>query len=165
MLILFYLFAIAAVASALFTVLNPRPVSSAMSLVLTMFSLAGIYVLLDAQLVAALQVIVYAGAIMVLILFVVMLLNATEKDAHTNVKRLLAQVALLAFIGFVFLGMACKFAPDAARTTASHFPVDYGTVKGVGRLLFNEYVLPFEAVSLILLSAVTGAIILARRKL
>lgn len=187
---MFYAFGFLAVVGAFVTVLHPRAVNSAMSLVMVMVSLAGIYLLLNAHLVAVLQVIVYAGAIMVLILFVIMLLGEDEKLAHRSRRTLLLQLALVVVVSAVFLVMAASLKresmlianPDAVtgvvstdpqslgeqaltQSGAQNPPAEFGTVKAVGRILFTRYVLAFEVVSLVLLAAVVGAVLLAKRRL
>ena len=103
---MFFIFSFGAVVSALMMVTNKKPVSAAMNLIVTMFCLAGIYVLLDAHLIAALQVIVYAGAIMVLFLFVIMLLNIQEKEGKIEGSKLLFQFVSILIVGSSFIAIA-----------------------------------------------------------
>ena len=99
---MFYILGFGAVLSALLMVTNKKPVNAAMCLILTMFLLAGMYVLLDAHLIAALQIIVYAGAIMVLFLFVIMLLNIQEKEGRLAINKIVMQFTCIAIIGGIF---------------------------------------------------------------
>jgi NADH-quinone oxidoreductase subunit J len=160
----FLLLAAALLASALAVVLHPNPVKCAMALVVTLFLQAVVFVLLDAHMIAALQVIVYAGAIMVLFLFVIMLLNLQSDDPeglrrpHHVVLRVGAWLGggvLGAELVMLFLGQA--FAPRAPAVDG------YGTALPVARALFTDYLLPFELTGLLLLVAVIGPVILARR--
>jgi NADH-quinone oxidoreductase subunit J len=164
-LLMFSILGFGAVLSALFMVTNKKPVSAAMSLIVTMFCLAGLYVLLDAHLIAALQIIVYAGAIMVLFLFVIMLLNVQEKEGRVGGHTILLQFVAVVVVGLVFLSMVNLF-------KAGGFPValveglnQFGTTKAVGMLLFTGYLLPFEIASVLLLAAIVGAVILAKRRI
>jgi len=159
---LFYFFAFIAIAGALGMLLNTRnTVAGALSLVATMCALGAIYVLLDAYLIGALQIMVYAGAILVLFLFVVMLLNLRQ-DAFVGARFAkplfwtLAAAALAA--GFLAL-LPGAFGPPA------EIPSDFGGYRAVGAELFTDYVLAFEVTSLLLLSAMIGAVILAKRKI
>lgn len=159
----FYTFGAAAVLSALAMVLNVRnTVAAAMSLVVTMISLAVIYVVLDAHLVAALQIMVYAGAIVVVFLFVVMLLNLRHDVFAQRRERLvkLAGVVLALGAAFAFLQLVPNSLP-----TVQEIPADFGSYAAVGRALYRDFVLPFEISSLLLLAAIVGAVVLAKRRL
>jgi NADH-quinone oxidoreductase subunit J len=161
--ILFYAFAALAVASALGMVLNLRnAVAAAMSLVVTMVSLAGIYVLLEAHLVAAIQIMVYAGAIVVLFLFVVMLLNLRTDEFAPGRQWLTKGVALLvvAVSGAHFVRLLSADLPDAGP-----LPPGFGGYAQLGVSLFTDYVLLVEMASLLLLAAIVGAVVLAKRKI
>jgi NADH-quinone oxidoreductase subunit J len=144
---------------ALFTVTRKNPVTAVMSLVATFFGLAGIYATLSAHFLAVLQVLVYAGAIMVLFIFVVMILNRDEV-APVSVRPLrvlgvLASVYL--FAKFVDVASVGHRAGSPGTVTES-----FGTVAGIGDLLFREYLYPFEAISLLLLVAVVGGVVVSR---
>jgi len=164
-LLMFYIFGFGAVVSALLMVTNKRPVRAAMSLVATMSFLAGLYVLLDAHLIAALQLIVYAGAIMVLFLFVIMLLNIEEKEGLLGVNTILLQFLGMLVVGMLFVTMVSLFKVDGAPLTLGAVADDFGTTKAVGMMLFTEYLLPFEIASVLLLAAIVGAVILAKRRI
>ena len=162
---MFYIFGLGAVLSAVLMVTNIKPVTAAMNLIMTMFCLAGIYVLLDAHLIAALQVIVYAGAIMVLFLFVILLLNVHEKEGETSRRKVIMQFGSIACVGTLFIVMARLSSVDPMLVKAADPAGTFGTTKSVGMLLFTEYLLPFEIASFLLLAAIVGAVILAKRRI
>jgi NADH-quinone oxidoreductase subunit J len=152
-----------AVASALGMVLNVRnTVAAAMNLVVTMISLAVVYVVLEAHLVAALQIMVYAGAIVVVFLFVVMLLNLRRDTFEPPRQRLLkgAGAALAVGVTAAFLSLMPRALP-----TVREIPEGFGGYRAVGAELFTRFVLPFEVTSLLILAAVVGAVVLAKRRL
>lgn len=156
--------AAAAVGTGISTIMSRNPVASAMSLVLHFFSLAGLYLTLQAQFVAVIQILVYAGAIMVLVVFVIMLLNVGREETSQEKSGwrmpLTAAIAVMfAFqMGRMFFGDT-KSAPALPENAAM-----MGTTETMGTALFGQYLFPFEAISLLLLAAVVGAIILAKRK-
>jgi NADH-quinone oxidoreductase subunit J len=161
--ILFYAFAGLAVLGALGMVGNLRnAVASAMSLVVTMIALAGIYVLLEAHLVAALQIMVYAGAIVVLFLFVVMLLNLRGDEFPPGRQRLAKAVGVLAAL--LVLGQLLRLLTPGLAAPPDP-PPGFGGYEQVGIALYTDYVLLVEMASLLLLAAIVGAIILAKRKI
>jgi len=161
--VLFYVFAGFTVLASLGMVLNFRnTVASAMSLVVAMISLGAIYVLLDAYLVAAIQIMVYAGAIVVLFLFVVMLLNL-RTDVFPVARSRLPKLLGIALSGFG-LYMFLKLLPGALPAT-SPAPETFGGFRKLGEALFTRYVLPFEVTSFLLLAAIVGAVILAKRRI
>ena len=156
----FFVFAAVAVIFALLVVLHRNPVVSALALVASFFALAVMYVLLEAPFLAALQVIVYAGAIMVLFLFVIMLLNLQHQreEATRPVQQALGYVFSAAFgIGLVFY--LIKYAWIRAEQTTP-FNSD---ARAIGIRLFEAYVFPFEMVSILLLAAIVGALLLSQR--
>lgn len=162
--ILFSIFAIGAVASALLTITRRNPVASAMSLVGHFFMLSGLYLTLEAQFVAAVQVLVYAGAIMVLVVFVIMLLNLGKEQQlaeRGNALRITLGTAVAA-IFVVLMAMAVMGRPTGANVLSDK-AIAIGTTEAVGQSLFTEYLFPFEAVSLLLLAALIGSVILAKR--
>ena len=164
-LLIFSAFGVGAVVSALLMVTTKRPVRAAMSLVATMSFLAGLYVLLDAHLIAVLQLIVYAGAIMVLFLFVIMLLNVEEKEGKLAGKTMLLQAFATVVVGLVMVTMVGLFKANGSLGAAGDASDAFGTTKAVGQMLFTEYLLPFEIASLLLLAAIVGAVILAKRRI
>jgi len=159
---LFYVFAALAVLSALGMVLNVRnTVAAAMSLVVTMVALAGIYVLLEAHLVAVVQVMVYGGAIVVLFLFVVMLLNLRSDDFAPGRARL--QKLAGALLGLALLAQVVR--SSVAFGAFPPLPDGFGGYRQVGIALYTDYVLLVEVASLLLTAAIVGALILAKRKI
>ncbi|HXK24474.1 MAG TPA: NADH-quinone oxidoreductase subunit J [Myxococcota bacterium] len=160
--VLFYVFAVLAVVSALGMVLNVRnTVAAALSLVVTMVALSAIYVLLEAHLVAAIQVIVYAGAIVVLFLFVVMLLNL-RTDAFAPARARLQKLAG-ALIGVALLAQIVH--SSLSLPTPPPVPPGFGGYRQLGVALYTDYVLLVEVASLLLTAAIVGALILAKRKI
>ena len=161
--VLFYAFGALAVAGALGMVLNLRnTVAGAMSLVLTMVSLGGVYVLLEAYLVGVLQILVYAGAIVVLFLFVVMLLNLRGDEFGPE------RIGLVKLLGVLAVAaMLVQFAallPGAFGAPAA-LPEGFGGYRVVGFALFTDWLLAFEVTSLLLLAAMVGAVVLAKRRI
>lgn len=159
--LIFFLFASVAIIFAMTVILHRNPVVSALSLVVTFFALAVMYVLLDAPFMAALQVLVYAGAIMVLFLFVIMLLNLShipEPPHNRPIQQFFAWVGG-AWFGFVLIYYLIK---AAFIRTGFELPFNAGP-RNVGHALFEAYLLPFEMVSILLLAAIVGAIVLTQR--
>jgi NADH-quinone oxidoreductase subunit J len=162
--ILFFTFALIAVVCAINVVVQTHPISSAISLVGVMGSLAVLYLLLGAEFLAAAQVIVYAGAIMVLFVFVIMLLNAgaESKKGRSLMAQLLGAPLLVAFLALMTYFVQRLF----PATTMVHFGgFTGGGVREIGRALFTTYLLPFEATSVLILIAILGAIVLARKEM
>ncbi len=162
--ILFLVFAIPLVATALGVLFSRSPVYAAMNLVAAFFCLAGIYVLLTAHLIAFMQVLVYAGAVMVLFLFVIMLLSlGTEHLVPGPSKRAMQWVGVAGALALAaVIGTAIWRVGDVALANVDG---TFGTVKAVGRVLFTEYLLPFEATSLLLLVAIVGAVVVAKERI
>jgi len=158
----FLLLAVLVVAAALTVVAHPSPVYSACALVVTLFLLSVFFVALDAQLVAVLQVIVYAGAIVVLFLFVIMLLNLTQPESRPTAGVPVVAVAVGGGIGIAALVAAALRRVPPAGTPA--LPEGFGDTAALARRLFTAYVLPFELTSVLLLVAIVGAVGLASRK-
>lgn len=160
-LIFFYIFGLLALVGAISMVANVRnPVASAMSLLVTTVALAGVYVLLGAHLVAVFQIMVYGGAIVVLFLFVVMLFDLRRDDFAPTRQRL---VKLVSIPAVVFLTL-CLWRMDADLPEPPVIPPEFGGHRAIGLALYTDYVLLVELVSLILLAAIVGALILAKRK-
>ncbi len=159
---IFYVFAVTSVICALGVVVARNPIYSAISLVVCLFAVAGIYVLLSAHLLAILQILVYAGAIMVLILFVIMLLNLSPEELGRpvfNIRKVAATFAVATFVALVTGSLAASIL-QVKRGVGPWF----GSIEGVGRVLFTDYVLPFEIVSVLLLAAIIGAVVISRRE-
>ncbi len=170
MTIAFWLFAGVAIGSAFLCITRRSPVASALWLVNTLFNLAVIYVLLDAHFIAAAQVLVYAGAIMVLFLFVIMLLNMGRigaSDLKGPWGRVVAGVAGLVLAAELFV-LRLAAPPEALRLpagTVSQTVAERGAVQAVAQPLFQGYLVPFEITSVLLLAAIVGAVVLAKRRL
>jgi NADH-quinone oxidoreductase subunit J len=166
--ILFVILASAAVVTAVLVILQRNPMVSAIFLILTLFCLAGIYLLLNAPFLAAIQLLVYAGAIMVLFLFVIMLLNLEKEQKIITRHRL--QKIFGVFLGLVLLvQIGSVFHSIFLTGEKGFFPPDkvaaLGNTEVVARLLFTDFLLPFEITSVLLLVAIIGAIILAKREI
>ncbi len=162
--ILFLIFAIIAVVCAINVVVQTHPISSALSLVGVMGSLAILYLLLGAEFIAAAQVIVYAGAIMVLFIFVIMLLNAgaETRKGQSNMALFLGGPLLVALLVLV-AWFVQRLYPIGTMVRFGGFKG--GTAQDVGRALFTTYLLPFEVTSVLILIAIVGAIVLARKEM
>jgi len=160
---LFFIFAGIAIVSALLMILHPRPVYCALFLLLTMFALAGLYVLLSAPFIAAIHVIVYAGAVMVLFLFVLMLLESAG-SAGREIRKGWQQLLALTAGGVLFVELAF-FVHRGLNTGATVDAQSIGDTVTIGTALFTRYLFPFEAASVLLLSAIIGAVLLAKSKL
>src|SRR3954462_4117078 len=147
--IFFAAFALLTIVCGVLVILNRNPVNSAMFLVLTIASLAGLFVLLNAFFLAAVQILVYAGAVMVLFLFVIMLLNLREEERRT-VKKLTLGLGVIAVAAVGFLIMKSIGSSGVGRGLQPH--LEGGTIP-LGEMLFKSYLLPFEIVSVLLLVA------------
>jgi NADH-quinone oxidoreductase subunit J len=157
---LFFLLAAVAVAGAVSLILQREPIHSALSLIVVMVALAGLYLLLGAEFISAVQIIVYAGAIMVLFIFVIMLLNAGEEE-RTNFSRM-ATYAGLPLAVVLGAGLVYWVARGTVGTAAA---ASMGSVtRPLAMMLFQDYVFPFELTSILILIAILGAIVLARRE-
>jgi NADH-quinone oxidoreductase subunit J len=160
----FILLATLALASAMVVVFHKSPVICALALAFNLVSIAGFYLLLNAQFLALLQVIVYAGAIMVLILFVIMLLSITsEAGLHRSGTIQSVMAPLIALGCAVTLGIAVFRGSADGRFVVSS--ADFGTVRNIGTELFSTFFYAFEAISLLLVVAMIGAVLLAKRRL
>jgi NADH-quinone oxidoreductase subunit J len=162
--IAFIVLAVLALASAGIVVWHRNPVICALALAFNLVAIAGFYMLLNAQFLALLQVIVYAGAIMVLILFVIMLLNLQTEARRPRsgmIQGVLGFLLAVALAGLLGVVMARGFESDGFTTASEGF----GTAGALGLELFSSYFYPFEAVSLLLLVAMIGAVLLAKRRL
>jgi NADH-quinone oxidoreductase subunit J len=158
--ILFYIFAALTLLCGALVILNRNPVNSAMFLVLTIICMSALFVLLHAFFLAAVQVLVYAGAVIVLFVFVIMLLDLKEEQRRA-IKKLGAGAGLASVlaIGYVFWHSLSN-----SKLPASPTPAEGGTLE-LGRLLFTNYTLPFEILSVLLLVAMVGVILLSKKDL
>jgi NADH-quinone oxidoreductase subunit J len=162
--VLFYFFAFLTLVFGFLVVLNPfsrNPVTSAMFLVLTIASLAALFVLLHAYFLAAVQVLVYAGAVMVLFLFVIMLLDLKAEE-RLKVKAFSAGAGLISVASILFIFFQSL---RASPFHAANPPMLEGSTMPLGRSLFEQYLLPFEIISLLLLVAMIGVILLSKKEL
>jgi NADH-quinone oxidoreductase subunit J len=164
--VLFGVFAFAVIFSSCGVIFARNGIASAMSLVACFFFLAGVYVLLWAHTVAALQVLVYAGAIMVLFLFVLMLLSTSYEGptmtfSVSRVAGSLGVVAMFAALVSVFMKLP---APTYAWTNDAGAVASFGTIARVGEVMYTQWLFPFEAVSLLLLVAILGAVVVAKAR-
>ena len=162
--LLFYFLAAFAVTTAVLMVMQRNPVMSAISLIGNFFALAALYLLLRAQLLAVLQIAVYTGAIMVLVIFVIMLLNLGD-EAHLMERitmRTGAGIALVCGLLLeIFYIVFMSKGPDGAVPVQD---ASLGTVESLGSALFSKFLLPFELTSILLLAAIVGAVVLARKR-
>ena len=164
----FYIFSVLAITSGLMVVVSRSPVRSALFLINTLFCVAGLFVLLNAHFLAAIQVLVYAGAIMVLFLFVIMLLNLNPEAGEMKklfTVKILGTASAVFFLGEVLLliGRGSSLGISGAASAAEI--AQEGNTRLVGKLLFTEYLLPFEITSILLIVAIIGVVVLAKRKL
>jgi NADH-quinone oxidoreductase subunit J len=167
MLVAFYILGIVSVLGALTLVLVPSPVYCALALVASFFAMGAIFILLNQEFVAAIQILVYAGAIMVLFLFVIMLLNLRSGEPFAVRWNLRRVVGVAIVLGILSQLVAVFSAPAAKLGPSGGYPIERimkeGAVQIVGDLLFTQYVLPFEVISVLLMVAVIGAVLLAKR--
>lgn len=162
---LFFVLAIVAIVSALGMLSSKSPVNSALWLILHLFCVAGLYLTVNAEFIAVVQVLVYAGAIMVLFLFVIMLLNlaALPDIGRIDWRRMIAFVlgmGVLAQLSYI-MASSLDMLPEPATLEAA---ASTGSAKSLAAVLFTEYVLPFEAIGILLLAATIGAVVLAKRR-
>jgi NADH-quinone oxidoreductase subunit J len=158
---LFYFLSILALYSAFMVVISKKPVHSVLYLTLTMFCIAGHYVLLNAQFLAVVHVIVYAGAIMVLFLFTVMLLNLNIDGEFQ--KSTIVQLAAVVAGGTLMIILVAALKQTDSMQQADPSLTQIGLVRNLGNVLFKDYLLPFEATSLLFLSAMVGAVLLGKK--
>jgi NADH-quinone oxidoreductase subunit J len=166
-LIIFLIVAIGAIVSAVAMVTRRNPLKSVLLLIVNFFCIAIVYLLLHAQFIAAIQVIVYAGAIMVLFLFVVMLLNLNDETSpeKTDIPRTVIAYALSAAILIEILFVLGLPFAGTTRLINHERAIQIGTVESIGKSLFTQYLFPFEITSALLLAAIVGVIVLAKKKI
>lgn len=164
--VLFALLGTVFVASALMVITRRSPVHAVLYLILNFFSLAGLYLTLQAQFIAVIQIIVYAGAIMVLFLFVIMLLNLKDEEKlieKLSIRKLIAvglgAAVLLELVYILWFQRPAETVRDVARAA------ELGTAAAIGRALFSDFLFPFEVTSVVLIVAIIGAIVLAKKRL
>lgn len=158
---LFYFLSFLAVLFAILVVFSKNPIHSVLYLILTFFCIAGHYILMNAQFLAAVHVIVYAGAIMVLFLYVIMLLNLNEETEPHKPALLKVSATICSGLFLVMLIGALKGTEEIKVVSAT---AELGTVKNLGKIMFNDFLLPFEVTSVLLLAAMVGAVMLGKGK-
>jgi NADH-quinone oxidoreductase subunit J len=151
--VLFYIFALGGIVSALLVVTRRNPIIAAIYIIVNFFCLAGIYLTLHAQFIAVVQILVYAGAIMVLFVFVIMLLNLGDERSLRDGFGVLMELVYIFTI------------PSGPQTIEMTRATDIGTVEAIGRVLFTQFLFPFEITSLLLTAAIVGAVVLAKKNL
>jgi NADH-quinone oxidoreductase subunit J len=161
-LVIFFLLAALSVIGALSLILQKHPIHSALSLIVVMVSLAGLYLLMGAEFVAAVQIIVYGGAIMVLFVFVIMLLNAGEEE-HTDISKIAKFAGLPLALALTGLLAAAMVRHGGAVANAANSD-SLASTTNISMLLFSTFVYPFELTSFLILVAIMGALVLAQRE-
>lgn len=162
--ILFYTLSWGMLTAALSVIVNRNPINSAISLIIVFFCMAGLFVMLEAFFLAAVQILVYAGAIMVLFLFVIMLLNVTQEEKRKwNIFGVVGGATAAFFILFELIVFLIVKQQRIIDMTSPEIGV-FGTTRAVGRVLFTKYLLPFEIASVLLLVAMIGVIILTKKE-
>jgi len=163
--VFFFFFGALALASAISVVAQRRVFYSALSLIICLFAVGALYLVLEAPFIAAIQVIVYAGAIMVLFLFVIMLLDPFSKTVLRDKRKSLTYLAAILGLGILVLLVPILQAYDPAKTPRSEGIGDAGTgsVRHLGEVLFDQYLIPFEVTSVLILIAIIGVVVLAKR--
>jgi NADH-quinone oxidoreductase subunit J len=156
----FLILAAIAVAGAVNVIVQRHPIHSALSLIAVMISLAGLFLMLESEFIAAIQIIVYAGAIMVLFIFVIMLLNAGAEE-RTNMSRMARYAGVPLAI---FLLIELTYQIGAATISMQPQPAVDGVTRGLSMLLFQDFMFPFELTSILILIAIVGALVLAQRR-
>jgi NADH-quinone oxidoreductase subunit J len=161
--ILFYVLSVATLFGGIGTVLSKNPMHSVLYLIFTFFSLSGIYLLLNAQFLAAVNIIVYAGAIMVLFLFVLMFLNLKKESTEFDKNKTMITASIAAgLLGLVLISSLKKAA--VPKVNLNEFDSRTGLIETLGTVLYKDYVLPFELVSILFLIAIAGAVLLGKRE-
>jgi len=161
--VLFYLFGGIALVSAILVVANRRVFYSAISLIICLCSVAVLYLILQSPFIAAIQIIVYAGAIMVVFLFVIMMLDPFSSAVMRGKKKLLGYIGVLLGILTITLMYPVLKSYELARAPRNAIE-EVGNIKTLGKALFNEYLLPFEMTSVLILIAIVGVVVLAKRQ-
>ncbi len=159
---LFYILSAITLATAFLTIFSKNPIHSAIYLVLCFFSIAGHYLMFNAQFLAIVHIIVYSGAIMILMLFTIMLMNLNKEDEKN--KPMLSRIAaVIAFclVAFVLLATFIKAQPQLEYATSGK---DFQSIKVLGQVLLNEYMVPFEFASILLLVSMIGAVLLSKKE-
>lgn len=162
-LIIFYILSAVTLGTALLTIISKNPIHSAIYLVISFFSIAGHYLMFNAQFLAVVHIIVYSGAIMVLFLFTIMLMNLNKEDEpHKSSLSKIAAVISFCLLCFVMLAVFIKAQPAITEYDISG--QDFQSIKVLGQVLLNEYMLPFEFASVLLLVSMIGAVLLSKKE-
>ena len=162
-LIIFYILSAVTLGTALLTIISKNPIHSAIYLVISFFSIAGHYLMFNAQFLAVVHIIVYSGAIMVLFLFTIMLMNLNKEDEpHKSSLSKIAAVISFCLLCFVMLAVFVKAQPMIVDYDISG--EDFQSIKLLGQVLLNEYMVPFEFVSVLLLVSMIGAVLLSKKE-
>ena len=162
-LIIFYILSAITLGTALLTIISKNPIHSAIYLVISFFSIAGHYLLFNAQFLAVVHIIVYSGAIMILFLFTIMLMNLNKEDEpHKSSLSKIAAVIAFCLLCFVMLAVFIKAQPQIIEYDISG--QDYQSINVLGKVLLNEYMLPFEFASVLLLVSMIGAVLLSKKE-
>lgn len=164
-LIIFIILGVLAVSSAILTITAKHPVVSAMSLVFNFLMLAGLYLTMNAQFISVMQILVYAGAIMVLVIFTIMLLNLSDEAKFKYNFDFRRVVAWMLGAAFVIELIAIFVNPSISSPSISPKSVQIGTAQNIGAELFSNYIYPIEITGLLLFAAIVGAIIMAKKKI
>lgn len=163
--ILFYFLSFVLIFTAIMAITRTNPISSALYLVFAFLSLASLYGILSATFVAAIQILVYTGGILVLIIFVIMIMNLTDKE----LLPLKADNILMISVSLIILGGALLpilfIISNSITTINISLPENFGSIKQIASLMFEKFVFPFEMLSLLLLTAIVGALVISKRKL
>lgn len=161
MVFLFYFLSLVAILSALMVVLSRNPIGSVIHLIICFMAVAGHYILLNAQFLAVVHIIVYTGAIMVLFLFVIMLLNLNRSNEPH--KTYLTKISAVVSGGLLFLILLASLRGSSLITAAHPFDGKIGLVKNLGMVLYRDFLIPFEISSVLFISAMVGAVLLGKR--
>ncbi|PHK24022.1 NADH dehydrogenase [Nostoc linckia z16] len=163
MLTLFYILSAITLATAFLTIFSKNPIHSAIYLVLCFFSIAGHYFMFNAQFLGIVHIIVYSGAIMILMLFTIMLMNLNKEDEkNKNLLSRLAAIGSFCLVALVLLATFIKSQPVIGQYKVSG--QDYQSIKVLGQVLLNEYMVPFEFASVLLLVSMIGAVLISKKE-
>lgn len=161
--ILFFIISGIALLSAVYFVMAKNPLYAILSLIVTFFSIAGLYILLNAQFLGIIQIIVYTGAIMVLFLYILMMLNLNKADEGK--KKMIGKLTGFLAAGILFVGLIGAYKGLKMETVAGNINFDAGLTANLGKLLFNEYVLPFELASILIFAGIVSATLIGKKDL
>lgn len=163
LLIIFYILSAVTLATAFLTIISKNPIHSAIYLVICFFSVAGHYLMFNAQFLAIVHIIVYSGAIMVLFLFTIMLMNLNKEDEpHKPMLSKIAAAVSFCLLAFILLATYIKAQPAIEEYTV--LGEDFQSIKVLGQVLLNEYMIPFEFASVLLLVSMIGAVLLSKKE-